>query len=48
VPPNTPPGVYPVHTGVWLPWTGKQLRASASDLPIVRRAVVVGSLTVSR
>jgi Dolichyl-phosphate-mannose-protein mannosyltransferase/F5/8 type C domain len=48
VPPNTPPGAYPLHTGVWLPWTGKQLRASAPDLPIVRRAVLVGSLTVSR
>ena len=48
VPADTPPGRYPLHAGVWLPWTGKQLRASAVDLPIVRRAVVVGTLTVSR
>ncbi len=48
VPADTPPGRYPLHAGVWLPWTGKQLRASAADLPIVRRAVVVGTLTVSR
>jgi Dolichyl-phosphate-mannose-protein mannosyltransferase/F5/8 type C domain len=48
VPPDTPPGVYPLHAGVWLPWTGKQLRATTTDLPIVRRAVVIGSLTVSR
>jgi hypothetical protein len=48
VPPITPPGAYPLHTGVWLPWTGKQLRASGPDLPIVRRAVVVGRLIVSR
>ena len=47
VPADTPPGRYPLHAGVWLPWTGKQLRASAVDLPIVRRAVVLGSLTVS-
>jgi hypothetical protein len=48
VPADAPPGRYPLHAGVWLPWTGKQLRASAADLPIVRRAVVVGTLTVSR
>jgi hypothetical protein len=48
VPPDTPPGAYPLHTGVWLPWTGKQLRASTTDLPIVRRAVVLGTLTVVR
>jgi hypothetical protein len=47
VPPDTPPGRYPLHTGVWLPWTGKQLRAM-SDLPLVRRAVVIGYLTVAR
>jgi len=37
----------PRATGVWLPWTGKQLRTSTTDLPIVRRSVVIGSLTVS-
>jgi hypothetical protein len=47
VPADTPPGRYPLHTGVWLPWTGKQLHAE-TDLPIKRRAVVVGSLTVAR
>jgi hypothetical protein len=46
VPPGTPPGVHPLHVGVWLPWTGKQLHASTTGLPIVRRAVVIGSLTV--
>jgi hypothetical protein len=46
VPPDTPSGVYPLHMGVWLPWTGKQLRADAGDLPVVRRAVVIGRLTV--
>jgi hypothetical protein len=45
VPADTPPGRYPLHMGVWLPWTGKQLRAT-TELPIVRRAVVLGSLTV--
>ena len=48
VPDDTPPGRYPLHAGVWLPWTGKQLRPSPADLPIVHRAVVVGSLTVTR
>ena len=48
VPPDTPPGRYPLHAGVWLPWTGKQLRASTADVALVRRAVVVGSLTVIR
>ncbi|HWC04909.1 MAG TPA: glycosyltransferase family 39 protein [Methylomirabilota bacterium] len=48
VPPDTPPGAYPLRAGVWLPWTGKQLRASAPDLPIVHRAVVIGRLTVVR
>jgi hypothetical protein len=47
VPPDTPPGRYPLHTGVWLPWTGKQLRAM-TDLPLARRAVVIGYLTVAR
>ena len=47
VPADTPPGSYPLHTGVWLPWTGKQLRAT-TDLPMRRRAVVLGSLTVAR
>ena len=47
VPADTPPGSYPLHTGVWLPWTGKQLRAT-TDLPIKRRAVVLGRLTVAR
>jgi hypothetical protein len=47
LPPDTPPGRYPLHAGVWLPWTGKQLRAGPTDLPIVRRAVVIGSLTVT-
>jgi hypothetical protein len=46
VPPNTSPGVYPLHMGVWLPWTGKQLRADAGDLPVVRRAVMIGRLIV--
>jgi F5/8 type C domain-containing protein/dolichyl-phosphate-mannose-protein mannosyltransferase len=48
VPADTPPGHYPLHAGIWLPSTGKQLRVSATELPIVRRAVVIGSLTVSR
>ena len=47
VPAATPPGRYPLRTGVWLPWTGKQLRAT-TELPIVRRAVVIGYLTVTR
>jgi hypothetical protein len=47
VPADTPPGRYPLHTGVWLPWTGKQLRA-ITDLPLARRAVVIGHLTVVR
>jgi hypothetical protein len=47
IPRGTPPGRYPLHAGVWLPWTGKQLRAT-TDLPIVRRAVIIGSLTVTR
>jgi len=47
LPPDTAPGQYPLHTGVWLPWTGKQLHA-ATDLPVVRRAVVIGSLNVRR
>jgi hypothetical protein len=47
LPPDTAPGKYPLHTGVWLPWTGKQLHA-VTDLPVVHRAVVVGSLTVIR
>jgi hypothetical protein len=47
LPPDTTPGEYALHTGVWLPWTGKQLHA-ATKLPVVRRAVVIGSLHVSR
>jgi hypothetical protein len=47
LPPDTAPGDYPLHTGVWLPWTGKQLHA-VTKLPVVRRAVVVGSLSVIR
>ena len=47
VPPDTPPGQYPLHMGAWLPRTGQQLHPS-TNLPIVRRAVVIGSLTVSR
>ena len=48
VPPDTPAGTYPLHAGVWLPWTGKQLHASTTDLPVVRRAVAIGSVTVIR
>jgi hypothetical protein len=48
VPPDTPPGVHPLHMGVWLPWTGKRLRATTTDLPFVRNAVVIGNLIVSR
>lgn len=48
VPASTPPGQYSLQAGVWLPWTGKQLRATATDLPIIRRAVVLGKLTVAR
>jgi F5/8 type C domain/Dolichyl-phosphate-mannose-protein mannosyltransferase len=47
LPPDTPAGQYALHVGVWLPWTGKQLHA-VTDLPVVRRAVVIGSLTVKR
>jgi hypothetical protein len=47
LPPDTAPGQYALHTGVWLPWTGKQLHA-ATKLPVVRRAVVIGRLHVSR
>ena len=48
VPPDTPAGTYPLHAGVWLPWTGKQLQARTTDLPVVRRAVAIGSVTVIR
>jgi hypothetical protein len=46
VPPDTPPGVYPLRVGVWFPSTGRRLRILASDLPQVRRAVTVGTLVV--
>jgi hypothetical protein len=38
----------PVHAGVWLPWPGKRLQASTTDLPVVRRAVAIGNVTVIR
>jgi 4-amino-4-deoxy-L-arabinose transferase-like glycosyltransferase len=46
VPADTPPGVYPLRVGVWLPSTGRRLRILASDLPQARRAVTVGTLVV--
>jgi hypothetical protein len=46
IPADTPPGVYPLRVGVWLPSTGKRLRIVASDLPQARRAVTVGTLVV--
>ena len=48
VPPDTPPGVYPLRVGVWLPSTGRRLRILSSDLPQVRRAVDLGTLVVVR
>ncbi len=48
VPPDTPPGAYPLRVGVWLPSTGKRLRILASDLPQARRAVTIGTLVVAR
>ncbi len=47
VPPDTPPGVYPLRVGVWFPSTGRRLRILASDLPQARRAVTVGTLVVA-
>jgi hypothetical protein len=46
VPPDTPPGVYPLRVGVWLPSTGRRLHIVKSDLPQARRAVTVGTLVV--
>jgi Dolichyl-phosphate-mannose-protein mannosyltransferase/F5/8 type C domain len=46
VPSDTPPGRYALQAGVWLPWTGKHLRAATTAAPIVHRAVEIGSLTV--
>jgi hypothetical protein len=47
-----PPGyagwIYPLRAGVWLPWPGKRLQASTTDLPVVRRAVAIGHVTVIR
>jgi hypothetical protein len=48
VPLDTPPGVYPMRVGVWLPSTGRRLRILSSDLPQVRRAVDLGGLVVHR
>jgi hypothetical protein len=48
VPPDTPPGAYPLRVGVWLPSTGRRLRIVASDLPQARRAVTAGTLVVVR
>ncbi len=46
VPPDTPPGAYPLQVGVWYPSTGRRLRIVAADLPQSRRAVTVGTLVV--
>jgi hypothetical protein len=46
VPPDTPPGVYPLRVGVWLPSSGRRLKILASDLPQARRAVTVGALVI--
>jgi hypothetical protein len=46
VPPDTPPGVYPLRVGVWLPSTGRRLRILAADLPQTRRTVDLGGLVI--
>lgn len=48
VPVDTPPGVYPLRAGLWLPFTCRRLRILSSDLPQARRAVTLGALVVVR
>jgi hypothetical protein len=47
IPADTLPGTYPMRLGVWLPSTGRRLRILESDLPHVRRAVIIGTLVVA-
>jgi hypothetical protein len=48
VPPDTPPGRYQVRIGVWLPERRMQLEVAGTELPTTGRAVVAGTLEVTR
>jgi hypothetical protein len=48
IPPGTPPGVYPLHVGVYLPGAGETLSALDSVGNPLESPVVTGQVTITR